>query len=169
MPFAGYFTLLIATMGIVGCEQASETGKNATADSSFVLSTEPSGAKTPTEAMESNTEMGPIVLVGRVDAGDHEPFEAGQASFMLSELPDQDHAAGDPEHADNCPFCKRKLEKAPKVVVKILDSDGNVLATDARELLGIEKGDVVVVRGTGKYSDTVNLVEINANGVFRRS
>jgi hypothetical protein len=153
---------------LVGCDQATTSQPSATGDSSFILSSEPDGAITPTEAMESHHDHGPITLVGRIDAGEFEPFEPGQASFMLSELPDADHAGGDPDHADNCPFCKRKLEKAPKVVVKLLTPTGEVMPVDARNLLGISKGDIVVVRGNGQYSEAINLVEITADGVFRR-
>ena len=153
---------------LAGCGPTNAPPTSAKADSQLLLPAEPAGAITPTEAMESHTEAKPIVLAGRIDAGDFDPFESGQATFMLSELPDAAHAGDDPDHADNCPFCKRKLEKAPKAVVKIVDSAGEVMPVDARDLLGIAKGDVVVVRGSGRYSETVNLVEITADGIFRR-
>ena len=162
-------TIAIAlAVGFTGCEKNVDPEPSAKIDSQLLLPREPTGAITPTEAMESHIEAKPIVLAGRVDAGDFDPFESGLASFMLSELPDEDHASDDPNHVDNCPFCKRKLEKAPKAVVKILDSSGDVMPVDARELLGIAKGDIVVVRGSGRYSEAVNLVEITADGVFRR-
>ena len=150
----------------IGCEQSTENRSTASIDSRFILSTEPAGAVTPTEAMDAHSDDGPIVLVGRVDAGDIEPFEQGIASFMLSELPDAEHAGGDPNHADNCPFCRRKLEKAPKAVVRVVGDDGSVVQVDARELLGISKGDTLVVRGTGGYREDIHTVEIAASGVF---
>jgi hypothetical protein len=158
----------VTAVCFVGCDRADKSEHPASVDSRFILKSEPSGAVTPTQVMETQAGYGPITLVGRVDAGEFDPFEPGQASFMLSQLPDADHAGGDPDHADNCPFCKRKLEKAPKVVVKILESGGEVMPVDARELLGIAKGDTLVVRGNGQYSEAVNLVEITADGVFRK-
>ena len=165
---AGMLATLTAAASFVGCDQAANDQRSASVDSRFILPSEPDGAVTPTEAMASHSDPKPIVLVGRIDAGDFDPFEPGQASFMLSELPDTDHAGGDPDHADNCPFCKRKLEKAPKAVIKILAPSGDVMPVDARELLGIAKGDIVVVRGTGQYTESVNLIEIAANGIYRR-
>ena len=57
---------------------------------------------------------------------------------------------------------------APKAVVRVLDESGEVLAVDARKLLGIAKGDVVVVRGTASYLEPVNTVQIDAQGIFVR-
>jgi len=39
---------------------------------------------------------------------------------------------------------------------------------DARQLLGIAKGDVVVVRGSATYLEPVNTVQIDAEGIFVR-
>jgi len=165
------WSVCLAIAGLLlgsGCQRASDQANAKSLDARFLLVAEPEDAITPTEAKEAHRDVGPITLVGRIHAGDYEPFERGQASFMLSELPDAGHADGDPEHADNCPFCKRKLENAPKVVVKIMSPDGSVMPVDARELLGVKAGDIVVVRGTGKYQADVDLVEIAAEGVFRR-
>ncbi|MBD54608.1 MAG: hypothetical protein CMM05_05940, partial [Rhodopirellula sp.] len=109
-----------------------------------------------------------VAIAGRIDAGDVEPFQDGVASFLISQLPEGDHAEGDPDHADNCPFCKRKLKNAPKAVVRILDDSGEVMTVDARQLLGIAKGDVVVVRGSATYLEPVNTVQIDAEGIFVR-
>ncbi len=142
-------------------EVSSEGGK-------YILTTEPADPRTPTEIKESVTEPTLVAISGRIDAGDVEPFQDGVASFLISQLPEGDHAEGDPDHADNCPFCKRKLKNAPKAVVRILDDSGEVMAVDARQLLGIAKGDVVVVRGSATYLEPVNTVQIDAEGIFVR-
>lgn len=100
------------------------------------------------EATEATLPIGSdeaIVVVGRIFAGDMEPWDPGKASFLLAELPDEGHGEG--HDADNCPFCKRKAAKAPTAIVQFVDSAGNVITTDARKLLGVDKKDVVVVRG----------------------
>ncbi len=121
---------------------------------------------TPTVVKETVTSPTVLSLAGRIDAGDTEPFQAGLATFVLSELPE--HGGDDPNHADNCPFCKRKLANAPKAVVQFLGDDGEVLAVDARELFGVAKGDSVVVQGTAEYLEAVDTVQINAIGIFVR-
>ncbi len=155
----------------LGCNSASTSSSPGTSDSpaaKYLLQSEPKDVMTPTEIKETVTEPTSLKVAGRIDAGEIEPFQKGIASFVISQLPDDSHAGGDPNHADNCPFCKRKLKNAPKAVVQFLDADGKVLQVDARELLGVAKGDVVVVQGTAQYLEAVNTVQINADGVFIR-
>ena len=115
-PFLVACGLLLLT----GCPGPSTAGTGDGASSPYILEVEPDGAVTPTEAKESHASAGPIVLIGRVDAGEFDPFEAGKATFVLSEAPDDEHAGGDPNHVDNCPFCQRKLKNAPKAVVRFV-------------------------------------------------
>ncbi|WP_372723262.1 hypothetical protein [Novipirellula sp.] len=172
---------------LVGCgdETISKTGQ---VSSPFLVSSEPAGAITPTEFKEAasseNEASGDtlaedaavgnslvateVVLAGKIDAGDLDPFEPGKATFVLSELPDADHAAGDPDHANNCPFCKRKLKNAPKVVVRFVDESGELIAQDAQAMLGVKKGDSVVVKGLAEYQEPINMIQINAESIYRR-
>ena len=164
---------LSAVLGIfvAGCgtnESVSTSDKLPSGGGKYILTTEPADALTPTEIKEAVTEPTRVTIAGRIDAGDVEPFQDGLASFLISQLPDGDHAEGDPNHADNCPFCKRKLKNAPKAVVRILDESGEVMTVDARQLLGLSKGDVVVVQGSATYLEPVNTVQVDAEGIFVR-
>ena len=163
---------LIVVLGAlaVGCDtKESVTNSGIPLDGGkYILTTEPANPQTPTEIKESVTEPTLVAIAGRIHAGDAVPFQDGVASFLISQLPEGDHAEDDPDHAENCPFCKRKLKNAPKAVVRVLDESGEVLAVDARKLLGIAKGDVVVVRGTATYLEPVNTVQIDAQGIFVR-
>lgn len=158
-----------ALMAGCGTEQVADTASTNLAGQEYLLNSEPADPQTPTEVKESNAATTLIAVAGRIDAGEGlEPFQDGLASFMISQLPDEAHAGGDPDHAENCPFCKRKLKNAPKAVVRILDEEGNVMAVDARQFLGLAKGDVVVVEGLATYLEPVNTVQIDAKGVFVR-
>ncbi|GAA4461316.1 hypothetical protein [Novipirellula rosea] len=172
---------------LVGCgdETVSKTER---VSSPFLVSSEPAGAITPTEFKEAarsendaaddtsaeDSAIGnslaatEVVLVGKIDAGDLDPFEPGKATFVLSELPDAEHAAGDPDHANNCPFCRRKLKNAPKVVVRFVDESGELIAQDAQAMLGVKKGDSVVVKGLAEYQEPINMIQINAESIYRR-
>ncbi|TVP98130.1 MAG: hypothetical protein EA381_13150 [Planctomycetaceae bacterium] len=88
---------------------------------------------------------GSVWVIGRIFAGDFEPWEPGSAAFLISELPAEGHGEG--HDADNCPFCKRKAAKAPKGMVRFLDEQGHPLPIDARKLFGVEKNSVVLVQG----------------------
>ena len=137
--------------------------------SGLVLGEMPTGdVVTPTDIKELGEGDMSVVLAGRIDAGSMEPFQPGEVAFMISQLPDEGHAADDPDHADNCPFCKRKLENAPKAIVQFRDANGNVMAGDARQILSVDKGDVVYVTGTASYNSAVNTVMVNATGVYRQ-
>lgn len=112
-------------------------------------------ASTPDE-----TSRPKVTLVGRVHAGDLDPWEPGKASFMISELPPDGHGEG--HDSDNCPFCKRRLAKAPTGVVKFITDDGQTIPVDSRALFGLEKGQTVVVTGTllaGEFNSIILLAD----------
>jgi hypothetical protein len=162
--------LLLAAVATIGCDgKSARQSELEPYRAKFVLPSAPAKAAwTPTDVKEKVTSPTSLALAGRIDAGDTQPFQAGLATFVLSQLPDQAHAGEDPNHADNCPFCKRKLANAPKAVVQFMGEDGELLAVDARELFGVAKGDIVVVQGTAEYLEAVDTVQINADGIFVR-
>jgi hypothetical protein len=99
---------------------------------------------------------GSVWVIGRIFAGDFEPWEPGSAAFLISELPAEGHGEG--HDADNCPFCKRKAAKAPKGMVRFLDEQGQPLPIDARKLFGVEKNSVVLVQGDVSVGELNTLV-----------
>jgi hypothetical protein len=129
------------------------TPDDATPDDATPDNTKP--ANTPGE-----TSRPKVTLVGRVHAGDLDPWEPGKASFMISELPPDGHGEG--HDSDNCPFCKRRLAKAPTGVVKFITDDGQTISVDSRALFGLEKGQTVVVTGTllaGEFNSIILLAD----------
>lgn len=98
------------------------------------------------ERADEEEPAGPeeLILIGRINAGDLEPWDAGKASFVLGEAPEEGHGAGhDP---DKCPFCRRKIANAPTAIVEFRD-DGGVIPHDSRKLFGLQKNDIVTLRG----------------------
>jgi hypothetical protein len=161
-----YFVASFAALMMLGCDSSTDTVLAQHRDA-LILSQEPADALTPTEAMEVS-EPDAIALAGRIHAGEIDPFQPGQTSFMLTQLPDEGHGADNPDHADNCPFCKRRLEKAPKVIVQFKDDRGDVIKIDAKEMFGVKKGDAVVVQGKVAYQEATNTLTIDATGLFKR-
>ncbi|KAA5546066.1 hypothetical protein FYK55_03965 [Roseiconus nitratireducens] len=160
----------------IGCESATEQGAGELGGSVTRQATRPElllaempedAAQSPTDVKDAGEASQSVVLAGRIDAGDLDPFQPAQVAFVVTQLPDEGHGEGDPNHADNCPFCKRKLKNAPKAIVQFRDADGNVLAGDARQVLGVRKGDVVYVTGTAQYDAAVDSVMVDASGVYR--
>ncbi|MCC9601712.1 hypothetical protein LOC67_14225 [Stieleria sp. JC731] len=171
----GAACLTLVTFSLVGCNESSpkaESGQSRSEASmpELVLSSAPDGdVQTPTEIKDAALESTEVIIAGKIDAGDSDPFQPNQVAFMISQLPDEDHTGGDPDHADNCPFCKRTLANAPKAIIQFRDADGNVLSGDARQALGLMKGDVVVVAGTATFNADIDSVMVDASSLYRKS
>jgi len=138
----------------------------------LVLPAEPAGAITPTAAKEKLTkDPQPIVIAGRIGArGGMEPFLENKASFVLVEIPADDHAKKPGHDNDNCPFCKKRQANAPMTAVQFVGADGKVIPVDARKLFGIQKGGDVVVRGQGVFDPKlpIPVIQLTADGMFVR-
>lgn len=168
--------LTISCIGLLalGCDRDSTSGDSdqAASDvqsvvSDHLLTVEPADAIALTEAAQSlGTESKSITLIGKIDAGEFSAFEEDNATFMLSELPADGHGVDDPDHEDNCPFCKRRAANAPKAIVQIVDDEGNVVPTDARQLLGVKQGDRVVASGKATFDDSVNAITVQCEKVY---
>jgi len=162
--------LLAACALAVGCQQ--QDARVLELRKQYLLSQEPSGASsieaTLKKAKDAQLEdVGEVVLVGRIGAGEFEPWAPGQASFLMSEaLPETDHAATPGHDPANCPFCRRRAEKAASftALVQFRDDKGEIVPIDARELLGVEQNQVVVVRGKARV-DKVGTLVVAADGI----
>jgi hypothetical protein len=109
-----------------------------------------------------------LVLFGRV-GGEKQTWSTTSAEFMLT---DPTHAPAEDAHActsDNCPFCKDKKadNSIATAIVMLTDSTGKVPKVDARRLLPLSEGQVVVVRGPAEINSIGQLV-IKARGVYIR-
>jgi hypothetical protein len=137
----------------------------------LLLPQEPAGAVTPTVAKEKLTkEPQPIVLAGRIGARGMEPFLDNKASFVLVEIPADDHAKKPGHNADDCPFCKKKQAGTPMTAVQFLGADGKVIPVDSRKLFGIQKGSDVVVSGRAVFDPklAIPIIQLTADGIFVR-
>jgi len=155
----------------IGCNSSSDSAaKLPVASGDFLLPSRPEApaslADTAAKLAEQSGDGEQMVLIGKIDAGDFSAFQDGQATFLLSELPADGHGADDPDHEDNCPFCKRRAEKSPKAIVNLVGDDGATLTTDARELLGVGQGDRVIVVGKGTFDAAVNTITLQCDGVY---
>lgn len=99
------------------------------------------------------------------------PWYEGQASLFLvdSKIAAQ-FATHAKQHAGgNCTFCQALAEKNANAiaVVNFVDEHGEIIRTDARELLGLKENQTVVVRGKARLLGGAMLV-IDADGVYTR-
>ncbi|NQW46169.1 MAG: hypothetical protein HQ464_00210 [Planctomycetes bacterium] len=137
----------------------------------LIMVEEPAGAVTPIAAKAKLTkDPQPIVVAGRVGARGMEPFLENKASFVLVEIPADDHAKAPGHDNDNCPFCKKRQANAPMVAVQFLGADGKVIPIDARKLFGIKKGSDVVIRGQGAFDPklAIPVIQVTAEAIHVR-
>jgi hypothetical protein len=134
----------------------------------FFLPAAPAEVQPITEAKRSVEEKPEVVLKGRINAGQHDPWEPGKATFVITEAAIELTAHDkDPKHdADNCPFCKRRKSAAEATaIVQFVDDNGEVLPVDAQQLLEAKKDQVVFVRGAGQVNGLGTLV-VNVQGIY---
>ncbi|TWU45787.1 hypothetical protein Q31b_09630 [Novipirellula aureliae] len=169
------FVAAVISVSFVGCTPKPDSLADVdSAASKFLLAAEPADALTPTEVQEafesSETESMPVVIAGRVGTADSPDvaFVPGEATFLMTQLPNEDHAGGDPDHASTCPFCKRELANAPQVMVRFVDDQGNVVKQGAADLLQIQNGDAVVVKGDAVFLEATKMIDITAEGIYKR-
>lgn len=170
-------------VGGLGILVVAATGRSASAQTDaaavrakLVLPQEPVDPLTPTAAKETllakDAPKGPqsIVIAGRIGAKGMEPFLDNKASFVLQEIPADDHAGKAGHDADNCPFCKKRSANAPMVAVQFVGDDGKVLPLDARKLFGIQKGQEVVVTGKGVFDPklAIPVIQLTAEAIHVR-
>jgi hypothetical protein len=163
--------LSLVVVGLLGCSGGHNESQSVGADPSgqssrYVVSTEPSGAIAVGDARQSVQDKDEIVLVGRV-GGSSNPFVDGIAAFTIVDLK-VPHCAADegcPTPWDYC--CTQDQVKGNIAMVKVVDEQGKPVAEDARQLLGVEALDAVVIHGKATRDADGNLALL-ADQVFVR-
>ena len=167
---------VVMTAAVLLLGMAAAEGKEALsleqARTSFVIAEEPAAALSVGDTQKllekAPKNRAAVTIVGRIAAMEGEdPFLEGTASFVLMDLPDDDHASTKGHDADNCPFCKRRKAKAAMAAVQFVDAEGAVVQIDARKLFSISSGAKVVVRGQGYFNPKLPfpIVQLNAEGI----
>ncbi len=160
---------LVLLSGCGGKTTASPSGSaqapSAAIDPSLVLAQEPSGAKSVAEIRQKGKQGEEVVVAGWI-AGSMEPIIKGRAAFTMVDL---DLPAPECTTKPYSFCCMPKEALLPNLImVKFVDAEGKTIAKDARELLGIKEGCVVVVRGRLECSEDGTVTSIAADGLFNR-
>lgn len=160
--------LLIAVVLILGCGQSPESSnKTASAGGQkFLLSTEPLGAKNVSDVRDSSKNDEEVSVVGRI-GGRKDPWVPHMAGFTIADLT---MVPCNEREGDTCPTpwdycCEDENIIAKKTLpVRFLNEQGEVINTDARELLAVKELSTVVVRGKIKRDkDSIKLI---ADGIY---
>jgi hypothetical protein len=163
---AAFAVFATALFYLAGC--STEDPRLQSLREQFVLRAEPQQPTTIADAKTKVAENPRVEFVGRIAKDEFDAFTPGQASFLVTEILPDEPGHGGKDHAENCPFCKRKAAEAPRAVVHLVDAAGETLKVDARKLFGIESGDTVVIRGTGELMAELDLFVVTADGIYVR-
>ncbi len=165
--------MALAIVMMVGCGQAPAPSVPVStvaskAGAKYLLAAEPQAAKSILQVREESKQGDEVVLVGRI-GGDVNPWVEGRAAFSLVDLSAKacSDIAGDscPTPWDYC--CETDKLVKGKTLIKLVGDDGQPVATDARELLGVKELDTLVVQGKAQRDASGNLT-ILASKIFVR-
>ena len=155
-------SVAVTTATLAGCGTAAPTvdkSKPAAApDSRFVLTEEPTDAKPVIEVRQDAKDGDEVTVTGRI-GGDVDPWVAGRATFVIV---DPSLTPCSEREGDSCktPWdycCDLDRLATAKATIKVVDDQGQPVATDARELLGVKELQTVTVHGKAKRDEAGNL------------
>ena len=106
-----------------------------------------------------------IVLKAKVGSGKGETFDPTTSAFLVSEIPEGEHANDASHDSSNCPFCRAREAKAPTVMVRLVNKSGAPYPTSADQLLGLSKGQHVIIKGKGQFDRELNFYTVEAIGI----
>ena len=188
LTFSLLAVFAILTTSFVGCAKGpvkADPKVVAELRAKLLLAEEPAEAQTLLDWRDSHQEESrseTITLVGKIggmpnpwgDTAPDFPWRTGEATFFVVDPATAaefaDHVGEDADaHAADCPFCARKAATKTSSIaaVSFLAEDGKAFPIDARELLGVKSGDVVIVTGTPQPIGD-DLLVIEADGLFIR-
>lgn len=162
MSFIRMLSLVMLTLGLAGlagCDRSNAPAGGAAAGVSgaaWLAAEEPAGAQPVGEARQSAVDGQPVVLFGHI-GGSPEPFVNGAAAFTIVDpkvpwCPDEE---GCPTPWDYC--CKQNEVRENIATIKLVDGAGKLVASDAKQLLGVRELSLVVVSGKASRDAAGNL------------
>jgi hypothetical protein len=167
-----YLGILLVAVAAAGCgktdsddaqsQAASDEGKK------YLLAEEPKDGKDVIQVREAAKDGDDVVIIGRI-GGEEDPWLKDLAGFRIV---DKSLKACSDIPGDMCekPWdycCETDKLATGAALVKIVDAEGNVVKSGAKELLGAKELQTVVVSGKAKRDEAGNLT-ILAKGVYIR-
>lgn len=149
---------LVGAMLATGCSNSNPVAGGGAKPSSspYVVSNEPAGAIPVGTARDKVTDKQDVVLIGHI-GGSAKPFVDGMAAFTIVD-PKVAYCAA----AEGCPTpwdycCEQNEVKKNIAMIKVVDSEGKMVAQDAKSLLGVKELSLVVVKGNAQRDEEGNL------------
>jgi hypothetical protein len=169
--FRARWLVLLALVAGCTTQSSAPQVEHAELGRQFLLAEEPGGAVGILDYREAagasdEPAAAEVALLGRIGGG-NPTWSSQSASFLLSD-PSHEIAADHVCTSDNCPFCKGKQgEDKLQAIVMLTGRDDRVPAYDARKLLPLAEGQMVVVRGRAEINGAGQLI-VHARGLYVR-
>jgi hypothetical protein len=169
-------SLILGVATFAGCsretDSQSDSAQPATdavagaAAADVLLVSEPAGASDVIAVRQQASDGDEVVVVGRI-GGSENPWIEGRAAFSI--VDNSLKACSDIE-GDGCPMpwdycCETSRLADASALVKVVDSEGNLIAGDAKQLLGVRELSTVVAQGTAQRDEVGNLT-ILASAIY---
>jgi hypothetical protein len=166
--------VLAAVIVVAGCakQDVVPSGELAEVGKQFLLADEPEGAVGILDFREATTETPSetqsVTLFGKIGGGTP-VWSPESAMFLIS---DPTHTLEDESghvcKGDNCPFCKGKTDaRQAQAIAMLTTPDGKVPSVDARKLLPLAEGQIVVIQGRPETNAVGQLV-VHVHGIYLR-
>ena len=160
------FSFAACLLTLSGCAQQSSeqstndevTSTNSVDGSKFILDSEPEEADDVIAVREAASDGDEVVIVGRI-GGSANPWIDGRAAFSIVDgsLKACSDIPGDlcEKPWDYC--CETPNLPGATALVKFVDEDGELVKSDAKQLLNVKELSTVVVKGKAQRDDDGNL------------
>lgn len=152
---------ILASSLLVGCGPSDAT---IALRQDLMLTVEPSEATSIADAKRYLVDSPKVSIVAQISSDETKAFVEGQAAFLINEVGHHECAAG-----PDCPFCDDcHSHEVKEAAVQFVDESGEPWDVDARDLLGVKPGDVVVIQGDGKILPELDMLQVSAKHIFVR-
>ena len=126
--------------------------------SQYLLSNEPEGAENVIAMRTTAKDGDSVVIVGRI-GGSENPWIAGRVAFSIVDL---SLKACSDIPGDQCEIpwdycCETHKLPTSLALIKLVDTNGDLVKADARELLKVKELSTVIVNGKAQRDDAGNL------------
>ncbi len=176
--------MCLLTLG--GCGASIDPKVAAELRGKYLLQEEPAdpqGLLDLSELMKGQEEK-PLVVIGMI-GGVADPWTKNKTSFIITDpaaveadesadakADSKAHAHKGHDHKDHdpatCPFCSKKIKEPEALaLIEFRNSEGKVLPYDAQQLFGVQKQQLVVVKGKVRQ-DASGYWLVAADGIYVR-
>ncbi len=151
---------------VAGCNQEPVAELIPAERAQFLLAEMPGDSTTIGAAKEKIDEAPEVVVLGWADLKHFESDKENRARVLVREILDSHDHGGEGHDPSSCVFCRRRMKAAPKAAVVFVDEKNQVLPYRVDQLFPVKHGDEVVIRGTGKFEEGLDLFKITARGIY---